>query len=169
VSDPSLRGGALAVQRIKERFPDMVLGEHAQHGDDTVIVRRDAIVEICRLLKETPELSFEMLTDECGVDRLHHPQKIERFEVVLHLYSLTHNHRVRVRVAIPEADPWMQTLTVLWKGADWFEREIWDMYGIKFRGHPDLRRLLLYDQFEGHPLRKDYPITKRQPLVGPLN
>lgn len=162
-------GGALAVQRVKEQFGAAVLGDHAQHGDHTVIVKRDAIVDICRYLKDTPELAFEMLTDECGVDRLQHPEKVERFEVVIHLYSVTHNHRVRVRVPIPEDDPSMDTLTVLWKGADWFEREIWDMYGIKFPGHPDLRRLLLYDQFEGHPLRKDYPITKRQPLVGPEN
>jgi NADH-quinone oxidoreductase subunit C len=169
VSEGSSRGGALAVERVKDRFPSEVLRDHAAHGDHTLVVRRERIVDICRFLKETPELAFEMLTDECGVDRLLHPEKVERFEVVLHLYSLTHNHRVRLRVVVPEGDPSMPTLTGLWKGADWFEREIWDMYGIKFPGHPDLRRLLLYDQFQGHPLRKDYPITKRQPIVGPLN
>lgn len=142
---------------------------HEQHGDATAIIKREDVLDVCRFLKETPSLSFEMLTDECGVDRVSHPDKVERFEVVIHLYSITHNHRVRLRVPVPESDPSMDSLVPLWKGANWFEREIWDMYGIRFPGHPDLRRLLLYDQFQGHPLRKDYPMTKRQPLVGPLN
>ena len=157
------------LQLLKDAFPAEVIAVHEQHGDATAVVRRDRIVDICRFLKETPELAFEMLSDECGVDRSRHSDRYQRFEVVLHLYSLTHNHRVRVRVPLPEDDPMMDTLTSLWKGANWFEREIWDMFGIRFAGHPDLRRLLLYDQFEGHPLRKDYPITRRQPLVGPIN
>jgi len=162
-------GGALVVERVKAEFPGAVLHDHDQHGDHTLVIRREHVVDVMRFLRDTPELAFEMLSDECGVDRLEHPDQFERFEVVCHLYSLTHNHRVRVRVPIPEDDPSMDTLTVLWKGADWFEREVWDMYGIRFPGHPDLRRILLYDQFEGHPLRKDYPMTKRQPLVGPIN
>lgn len=158
-----------AVRALTERFESEILHTHGQHGDATCVVKRDRIVEICEFLRDDEHLSFEMLTDECGVDRMEHPERFERFEVVAHLFSLTHNHRVRLRVPIPEDDPTMDTLSGLWKGANWFEREIWDMYGVRFLGHPDLRRLLLYDQFEGHPLRKDYPITKRQPLVGPLN
>lgn len=158
-----------AVRALAERFPGVIVHSHAQHGDVTCVVGREHIVEICRFLRDEPTLSFEMLSDECGVDRMSHPDRYERFEVVLHLYSLTHNQRLRLRVPIPEDDPSMPTLSGLWKGANWFEREIWDMYGIRFPGHPDLRRILLYDQFEGHPLRKDYPITKRQPLVGPVN
>ena len=157
------------LKEIEKAFPDAVVRMHEQHGDATAIIRREHVIEVCRFLKETPSMSFEMLTDECGVDRMSHPDKVERFEVVIHLYSITHNQRVRLRVPIPESDPAMDTLCPLWKGANWYEREIWDMYGIRFPGHPDLRRLLLYDQFEGHPLRKDYPMTRRQPLVGPVN
>lgn len=158
-----------ALAELQKAFPGAILRVHEQHGDATAIIKREDVLDVCRFLKETPSLSFEMLTDECGVDRVSHPDKVERFEVVIHLYSITHNHRVRLRVPVPESDPSMDSLVPLWKGANWFEREIWDMYGIRFPGHPDLRRLLLYDQFQGHPLRKDYPMTKRQPLVGPLN
>ena len=157
------------LQKLEATFPDELVDTHHQHGDATAVVRRDRIVDVCRFLRDSPEYAFEMLMDECGVDRGEHPERHERFEVVLHFYSLTHGFRLRVRVPIPESDPVMYTLSGLWKGANWFEREIWDMYGIRFEGHPDLRRLLLYDQFEGHPLRKDYPITKQQPLVGPVD
>jgi len=92
-----------------------------------------------------------------------------RFEVVYHFYSSRHHHRLRVKVPLGAADPVVESLTGLWKGANWYEREVWDMFGIRFTGHPDLRRILMYDEFIGHPLRKDYPINKRQPLIGPLN
>jgi NADH-quinone oxidoreductase subunit C len=150
-----------------ETFGDAIIHCHAQHGDATAVIQREHVLDICRFLKDTPSGTYEMLIDECGVDRSEHPDKFERFEVVIHLLSLSKKARVRLRVPIPESDPRMDSLVPIWKGANWFEREIWDMYGIKFPGHPDLRRLLLYDQFEGHPLRKDYPIKKQQPLVGP--
>jgi len=92
-----------------------------------------------------------------------------RFEVVYHVYSLVRNHRLRVKVPVTEADPVVDSLTELWKSANWFEREVWDMFGIHFRGHPNLKRILMYEPFEGHPLRKDYPVNKRQPLIGPIN
>ena len=92
-----------------------------------------------------------------------------RFEVVYHFYSTTRNHRLRVKVPLAEADPVVASLTELWQSANWFEREVWDMFGIRFTGHPNLKRLLLYEPFQGHPLRKDYPVTKRQPLIGPAN
>ncbi len=97
------------------------------------------------------------------------PDSAYRFEVVYHLYSSVHNHRLRVKVPLPSADPVVGSVTGLWAAADWFERETWDMYGIHFDGHPDLRRILMYEEFKGHPLRKDYPIYKRQPLMGPSN
>ena len=90
-----------------------------------------------------------------------------RFDVVHHLYSSRHNHRIRLRVPVATADPVVDSLTSLWAAANWFEREVWDMFGIRFAGHPDLHRILMYEEFQGHPLRKDYPIRKRQPLVGP--
>ena len=92
-----------------------------------------------------------------------------RFEVVYHFFSLPLKARIRVKVPVEESNPEVDSVVALWAGANWFEREIWDMYGIRFRGHPDLRRLLMYAEFEGHPLRKDYPINKRQPLIGPVN
>jgi NADH-quinone oxidoreductase subunit C len=92
-----------------------------------------------------------------------------RFTVVYHFYSTALKHRLRFVVPLQETDPEVESVTRLWAGANWFEREVWDMFGIRFRGHPDLRRLLMYDEFEGHPLRKDYPVKKRQPLIGPRN
>lgn len=90
-----------------------------------------------------------------------------RFEVVYHFYSSRHKHRLRVKVPLTSADPSVASLTVLWQTANWFEREAWDMYGVVFTGHPNLKRLLMYEEFKGHPLRKDYPAGKRQPLIGP--
>ncbi len=158
-----------ALRKLVELFPDRVLHAHEQHGDATAVVPREDVLEVLQVLREDVDLDFDMLTDECGVDRDGHPERHERFEVVCHLYSTRRSHRLRVRIPVPESDPVIDSLTAIWKSANWFEREIWDMYGIRFRNHPDLRRLLLYDQFEGYPLRKDYPMTKRQPLVGPKN
>jgi NADH-quinone oxidoreductase subunit C len=92
-----------------------------------------------------------------------------RFAVVYHFYSLPHKHRLRLLVPLDEADSEVDSLSSLWAAADWLEREVWDMFGIRFRGHSDLKRILMYEEFEGHPLRKDYPVKKRQPLIGPVN
>lgn len=92
-----------------------------------------------------------------------------RFEVVYHFYSLAKNHRLRVKVPLEEKSPEIDSVVPLWASADWFEREIWDMYGVVFKGHPNLKRILMYEEFTGHPLRKDYPVNKRQPLIGPIN
>jgi NADH-quinone oxidoreductase subunit C len=92
-----------------------------------------------------------------------------RFAVVYHFYSVRLKHRLRVEVLLDEEDAEVESLTPLWAGANWLEREVWDMFGIRFKGHPDLRRILMYDGFVGHPLRKDYPVKRRQPLIGPLN
>ena len=92
-----------------------------------------------------------------------------RFEVIYHFYSSRYNHRLRLRVPLTAADPSVASLTSLWVSANWYEREVWDLFGITLSGHPDLRRILMYEGFTGHPLRKDYPVRKRQPLIGPLN
>ena len=92
-----------------------------------------------------------------------------RFDVVYHFYSSVKNHRLRLKVPLTSADPTVVSLSELWASANWFEREVWDMFGITFTGHPNLTRILLYEAFQGHPLRKDYPIRKRQPLLGPVN
>ncbi len=101
------------------------------------------------------------------------PPRGARFAVVYHFFSLEHKHRLRLVVPVEEARDGttaeLDTVTSLWAGADWLEREVWDMFGIRFQGHPDLKRILMYEEFEGHPLRKDYPVNKRQPLIGPVN
>jgi len=150
------------LQQLAEHFGAAVMETHAAHGDLTAIVQPDSIVEIIAWLKDEPGLEFNMLMDLCGVDYL--PRQ-PRFEVVYHLYSLKHNHRLRIKVQLDGDKPEVPTITSLYKGANWFEREVWDMFGIKFAGHPDLRRILLYEQFAGHPLRRDYPYDKRQPII----
>ncbi|MBI3318949.1 MAG: NADH-quinone oxidoreductase subunit C [Candidatus Omnitrophica bacterium] len=97
------------------------------------------------------------------------PAPKARFEVVYHFFSLPLKARIRVKVPLEEPGREVDSLTTLWAGADWFEREVWDMFGIRFKGHPSLKRILMYEGFEGHPLRKDYPVNKRQPLIGPVN
>jgi NADH-quinone oxidoreductase subunit C len=145
-----------------------LIASHGQCGDETVVVKREALVGLMRHLKSAPALAFNQLVDVCGVDFLtfDHPRPhAERFEVVYHLHSLSQGHRLRVRVPVPESDPVVDSVTPLWAGANWFEREVWDMFGVRFRGHPDLRRVLLYEEFQGHPLRKDYPVRGYQPRL----
>ena len=158
--------GSPALRRLIETLPAAVLETHAQHGDATASVDPVRIREVLGFLRDDAELAFEMLTDLTAVDYL---GQEPRFEVVYHLYSLAKNHRVRIKVRVPEAAPEVDSAVEIWASADWMEREVWDLYGISFRGHPELRRILLYDGFEGHPLRKDYPKERRQPLVGPKN
>ncbi len=158
--------GSPVLRRVLELLPDAVQETHARLGDATARVDPDRIVEVLRMLRDDPELEFEMLTDLTAVDYL---GEVPRFEVVYHLYSVAKNHRVRIKARVAEDAPEIESAVSLWPSADWMEREVWDLYGIRFRNHPDLRRILLYEQFDGHPLRKDYPKEKRQPLVGPRN
>src|SRR3989442_1780412 len=115
------------------------------------------------------ELAFGVLMDLTAVDYQKYPGREDgpRFEVVYHLYSLRWNHRLRIKVRVDEDDAVVPTAVLLWPIANWLEREVWDMFGVRFAGHPDPRRLLMYEEFVGHPLRKDYPINRRQPLIGP--
>ncbi|HSB61920.1 MAG TPA: NADH-quinone oxidoreductase subunit C [Vicinamibacteria bacterium] len=157
--------GAAILARLGAR-----LGEtHAHRGDATAVVGREALLDTLRECRDAPELAFEVLMDLTAVDLVAYPGREDgpRFEVVYHLFSITHNHRLRVKVRVEEDDPVVPSATALWPIADWLEREVWDMFGVRFEGHPDLRRLLLYEAFVGHPLRKDYPVNRRQPLVGP--
>jgi NADH-quinone oxidoreductase subunit C len=151
------------LQEIREKLGAAVLDAHAFRGDDTIVVERKGLLQTFHALKEDPAFAFDFLSDITAVDYL--GKKEPRFEVVYHLLSLGRNRRLRVKVPVPEAAPEVDSLVPLWKAADWLEREVWDMFGIRFRGHPDLRRILLYEEFRGHPLRKDYPVNQRQPLV----
>ncbi len=157
----------LAIDRVLDQFGSAVLETHAKHGDETAIVSRGEIVPICTFLRDDPAVRMDMLTDLTVVDYLTWPKRRtgERYEVVYHLYSTSTRQRIRLKAPVPEDDPSIDTVTRVWKGADWFEREAWDMFGIRFVGHHDLRRILMYEEFVGHPLRKDYPKERRQPLV----
>ncbi len=187
------------IESVRDHFPDAVSAAHTYRGDATVILRRESLVEVARFLKEDPALQMNFLMDLTAVDYSTFgkgptpaffassgvaespssqipdedpwpgPADQSRFAVVYHFYSMAHKHRLRLVVPVEEADAEVDSLTSLWAGANWLEREVWDMFGIGFRGHPDLKRILMYKEFEGHPLRKDYPVNKRQPLIGPKN
>jgi len=187
------------IQAVKDRFPAAVKAAHAYRGDATVVLAREFLLEAAGTLKEDPAFQMSYLMDLTAVDfsafgkKPAHaffassgvqlqpspdipdpdpwpgPPGPERFAVVYHFFSHRLKHRLRLEVPVDEDDAEVDSLTSLWAGADWLEREVWDMFGIRFRGHPHLRRILMYQEFAGHPLRKDYPVNKRQPLIGPVN
>lgn len=143
------------VEKLKAQFPQSVEGTAEFRNDLTVVVKKQDIVPVCAFLKTDPELSFDMIIDVCGVD-LYTPEG--RFEVVYNLYSLKNKKYVRLKVRVEEQDPVVPTVTGIWSGANWHERETFDMMGIRFTGHPDLRRLYMPEEFEHYPLRKDFPL-----------
>jgi NADH-quinone oxidoreductase subunit C len=161
--------GAAILDLLRARFGDGIEETHDFRGDQTAVVTRERLTDVLRHCRDEPSLGFNVLMDLTAVDVSRFPGREDgpRFEVVYHLYSITHNHRLRVKVRVEEDDPVVPTAVPLWPIANWMEREVWDMFGVRFDGHPDLRRLLLYEEFVGHPLRKDYPINRRQPLIGP--
>ena len=163
--------GAEILQRLRDRFGTTVVDTHEYRGDATAVIERTVLLDVLRFCRDEPALSFDVLMDLTGVDYLKYPGREDgpRFEVVYHLHSLPHNHRVRLKVRVDEDDAVVPSAVELWPIANWLEREVWDMFGVRFAGHPDLRRLLMYEQFVGHPLRKDYPINRRQPLIGPAH
>jgi len=158
----------MILEKIKEKFLDDIYDTYEFRGDLVAIVNKEIIRDLMQFLKSDPELDFNILVDLTAVDYLWQ-ERTPRFDVVYHLYSLAKNHRLRVKAGVDEKDLTIASLTPLWPAADWFEREVWDMFGIKFKGHPNLKRILMYEEFEGHPLRKDYLYNKRQPLIGPKN
>jgi NADH-quinone oxidoreductase subunit C len=161
--------GAAILDRLRTRFGAAVVETHAHRGDHTAVVERAAVVDVLRFCRDETDLGFDMLSDLTAVDFLKFPGREDgpRFEVVYHLYSLAHNHRVRLKIRVDEDEAVVPTAVSVWPIANWLEREVWDMFGIRFEDHPDPRRLLMYEEFVGHPLRKDYPINRRQPLIGP--
>jgi|SRR5688500_7330780 NADH-quinone oxidoreductase subunit C len=148
---------------IQERLGSKLLEVMQPQGDDVLILDRANLRESFLFLKEDTQLDYDFLSDITAVD--YWRKKEPRFEVVYQVVSRSRCQRLRVRVPVPENDPSVESLTPLWRGANFLEREIWDLFGIRFIDHPDLRRILLYDEFEGFPLRKDYPVNQVQPLV----
>ena len=187
------------IQAVSDRFPAAVKASHSYRGDATVLLSREFLLEVARTLKEDPAFQMNFLMDLTAIDFSSFgakrspaffassgvavspspeipdqdpwpgPPGPARFVVVYHLFSLPLKHRLRLEVPVEDADAEVDSLTSLWAGANWLEREVWDMFGIRFRGHQNLKRILMYEGFVGHPLRKDYPVNKRQPLIGPVN
>lgn len=143
------------LDKLKEQFGDAILEAAEFRGELTVVVPKERIVEVCRFLKYDSELRYDLLSDLCGID-MYTP--VKRFGVVYNLFSLKNKHRLRLKTFTEEDDPRVPTVTAVWQTANWHERETYDMFGIVFEGHPDLRRIYMPDEFEHHPLRKDFPL-----------
>ncbi len=150
------------LDRLKEKFGEAIEEIAYPHDQLAVVIKRDSICDVLTFLKNDDETLFDHFMDLTAVDYI---GREPRFEVVIHLVSIPKHHRIRLKIKLQESDPVMPTITPVYPAANWFERECWDLYGIKFDGHPNLTRIMLYDGFQGHPLRKDYPLKKRQPRM----
>lgn len=144
--------------RLKQKFPESILQSADFRGELTVVVRKEDIVSVCTFLRDDTELSFDFLSDLTAVDHL---GRKPRFDVIYHLYSLHKNHRFRLKVRVGEAES-VPSVSSVWRAANWLEREVFDMFGIGFDNHPDLRRILMPEDWIGHPLRKDFPLTREE-------
>ncbi|MFZ4621400.1 MAG: NADH-quinone oxidoreductase subunit C [Bacteroidota bacterium] len=143
------------VEKLTAAFPNSIVSVNEFRGETTVVVKKQQIVEICRFLRDDEVTLFDYCSDVCGADA-YTPEN--RFEVIYNLYSTKLNHRIRVKVTVDEADIHCPSVTSVWPGANWPERETFDMFGIIFDGHTDLRRMYMPEEFEYHPLRKDFPM-----------
>jgi NADH-quinone oxidoreductase subunit C len=149
------------VTALQHENPEWVGEVKEAFGEVTVTVPRERLVEMCRFLKTAPGLEFNFLADLCGVDR--GPEEEPRFEVNYHLFSTTKHHRLRLKVLLNDNDTHVPTVTGVWRTSNWHERETYDLFGVIFDGHPDLRRILLPDDWQGHALRKDFPLRGYEP------
>ena len=149
----------------RKTFGEAVTGAYEYVGELTLEIRREDVARVCRGLRDDPDFTYEQLIDLCGVDYLEYkqespqgPRRGPRFAAVYHLLSLTHNHRLRLRAFLDDEMPLVASVVDVWNAANWFEREAFDLFGIVFEGHPDLRRILTDYGFIGHPFRKDFPL-----------
>jgi NADH-quinone oxidoreductase subunit C len=149
------------VTALQHGHADWVAEVIEAFGEVTIVVPREHIQAVCSFLKTAPGLEFNFLADLCGADR--GPEEEPRFEVNYHLFSTTRHHRLRLKVVLGEEDAHVQTVTSIWRTANWHERETFDLFGVIFDDHPDLRRILLPDDWEGHALRKDFPLRGYEP------
>ena len=150
------------LENLSAQFGDKISECTSFRGDESCVVKRDSILDVCRFLKD--EMKFDMMTDLCGAD---YPSRAERFEVVYHLYSVETKKRIRLKVRVSESDAVVHSVCNIWKAANWFEREAYDLFGILFEGHPNLKRILCHQEFKGHALRKDFPKNKRGVIPTP--
>ncbi|MGA9883221.1 MAG: NADH-quinone oxidoreductase subunit C [Candidatus Acidiferrales bacterium] len=153
--EPETKDKSLAVQKLREREPQTIAEVIESRGETTVVLARRDLIRICEFLAQDQSLAFTFLSDISAVDRF--PME-PRFEVNYHLLSMQRLERVRIKVRIAGADPVLPSVTGIWPTANWHEREIFDLFGFRFEGHPDLTRILMPDDWEGHPMRKDYPV-----------
>jgi NADH-quinone oxidoreductase subunit C len=151
-----------AIKKLEQAFPGVVKKIIMAFGETGIIVDKDDVKRVCRLLKEDKELSFDLLSDFGGVD--YQGKKDKRFELVYQLYSTRTHQRLRVKTEVGENES-VPTITSIWRAADWPERECHEMFGIEFEGHPDLMRLLTIEEFDGFPLRKDYPLLGKAEII----
>jgi NADH-quinone oxidoreductase subunit C len=149
------------LEDLNQKFADKIMSVTAPFGDEIILFEKEALLNIVKFLLKEPH-AFTMLLDLTCVD---YKGKKERFEMVYHLFSLSNTLRLRLKTRLSEDALEIDSLTSLFKNANWLEREVYDMFGVHFRGHPYLRRLFMYDGFEGHPLRKDYSLRKQQPRI----
>ena len=149
------------IEELKKKFSDKIKEVSVQFGDEIILIEKDSLLDIVQFLKDKP-YSYRMLLDLTCVD---YKGQEPRFEMVYHLHSIPDVQRLRIKARLSEKDLQIDSLTSLWKNANWLEREVYDMFGVSFKGHPDLRRIFMYDGFEGYPLRKDFPLRKRQPRI----
>lgn len=149
------------LEDLKQRFQEKIKETSVQFGDEVLVIDKDSLPDVVKFLKAEP-YAYAMLLDLTCVDYL---GREPRFDMVYHLYSLSNKHRLRIKAQLSEKDLSIDSLTAIWKNANWLEREVFDLFGVNFNGHPDLRRIFMYDGFEGFPLRKDYPLRKRQPRI----
>ena len=143
-----------AIRKLEGKFPALAFEVKTFRGEVTITVPKGEIVAVCTFLRSDPDLQYQFLTDLCGLDSF---PKTPRFEVVYFLTSMKINQRLRLKTKVGEGES-VPSVESIWKAADWLEREVYDLFGIPFENHPDLRRILLWDGFEGHPLRKDFPV-----------
>src|SRR5690606_28176832 len=149
-------------EAVQVAMPDSLLEVKLFRGETTLIIKPDDIAKVAQYLRDTPGLVYNFLSDISAVDYYPDYNRPERFGVAYHIYSMLYNRRLRLKVFVPEEAPEVPTVTSVWPGANWLEREIFDMMGINFSGHPDMRRLLMPQDWDGHPHRRDYPLGYEQ-------
>ena len=147
-----------------DNFPDAVVREDNFRDQQSFYIRPEYLFDICKALQQSDELKVEFLSDITALDWLGQPDEAEgRFEVVYNLFTLKHKYRFFIKVRLPGDNPEIDSLASLWQTANWLEREVWDLMGVKFIGHPDLTKIVTPDELDGHPLRKDFPLTYEMP------
>jgi len=160
-SQPDKQTPSALLSALQRERPEWITQINEAFGEVTAVVPREFITDICAALKSSEDARFDFLADLCGADR--GPEEEPRFEVNYHLFSTTRHHRVRLKVLLNEEDVHLPTVSGIWRTANWHERETFDLFGVIFDGHPDLRRILLPDDWQGHALRKDFPLRGYEP------